>query len=272
MSLKRWILLAFIAVVVFGVIVAAQADDDDEEEKMPGDVVEGQAIEEVADGIDAEDAAEELEDEMDKQDEGESSGLRAASYFPSYANMKVPAGERVEVVIPISNAPSNPNYEVALIAGHLALLDHSRFIQNFSAQVYQRTLEAGETATVKYSVTPDALIEPMEYAFVVAVYLRTDDNQTLMATAYNGTMTVEEPLGFDFKGLFSVVGFFAVLGGGAYFWFTQKQAARPAAPRKVAEAKAETGTKDTGYDMEFIDKSHLAYLESKQKRNRSASK
>jgi len=274
--LKRWLLLALIAVIVCSVIAAAQ-DDDDTDEEPEGSAGDGRNVQHVADGIDAEEAAEEIDEDTESKDEGDSSGVKAHAFFPKYADLKVPAGERIEILIPITNAPANPSYEVALIAGHIALLDHSRYIQNFSAQVYNRVVEAGETATIKYTVTPDALLEPMDYAFVVAAYLRTDNNQTIIVPAFNGTMLVTDPLGFDFKGLFTMVAFLGAIGGGAYHFINKKQASRPA-PRgrsTTSAATVETGTKDSAYDPEFIDKSHLAYIQSGKKadgRNRSASK
>lgn len=270
MSLQRWILLALICAAVFAAVVAAQDDD-----KSVGQAGEGQVIEEVAEGVDAEDAADDLEDDMDAKDDSDSMGLRASHYLPKYADLKVPAGERVEILVPISNAVGNPAYEVALVAGHLATIDHQRFIQNFSAQVYDRKVEAGETATIKYTVTPDALIEPSEYAFVVAAYLRTDDNQTLSITAFNGTMSVVDASGYDVKGNLSLVVFFGVIGAVVWFFFFNGPAA--AAPKKTSVAAAvatEAGTQAPkgAYDPDFVDPAHLAFLKSnKGGRGRSAS-
>jgi len=273
MSLQRWILLALLCAAVFAAVVAAAGDDDDED--AIGQAGEGQKIEEVVDAVDAEDAADELEDELDAKEDGDSMGLRAGHYFPKFAdaNLKVPAGEQVQILVPISNAAGNPSYEIALVAGHLATLDHQRFIQNFSAQVYDRKVEAGETATIKYTVTPDAMIEPSEFAFVVAAYLRTDDNQTYTITAYNGTMLVVDAAGVDVKGNLSLVLFFGVIGAAVWFFFFNK----PAAPVKKTVAAAvatEAGTQSPkgAYDPDFVDPSHLAYLKSaKGGRGRSAS-
>ena len=269
MSLKQWLLLALIAVIVCSAFVAAQDDDDESPE---GSVVEGQTIEDVSEGVDAEGAAEEIED-MDAAEETDANGLRSVAWFPKFADMKVPAGQRVEILVPISNAASNPSYEVALVAGFLTMFDHQRYVQNFSAQVYDRVIEAGETATVKYSVTPDVMLDPMDYAFVVAAYLRTEDNQTVMVTAYNGTMTVTDPVGFDFKGWFTLLVFFGAIGGGAYYYVTKRQASAPRPARREPASPSAGATKsDTSYDPDFVDPSHLAYLKAKQQRNRSASK
>ena len=270
-SLKRWILIALIVAIIFASFVAAQDDDDDE---TSGKGREGAVIQDVEEGVDAEEAADEIASDDDSADKesGPVSGIKAFTYFPTYADLKIPAGERIEILVPVSNAAGNPSHEVALVAGSISLLDHSRFIQNFSAQVYQRVVEGGETATIKYSVTPDAMLEPMEYAFVVVAYLRNADNSTVMITAYNGTMVVSDPLGFDFKGLFTLVAFVGGLGGAGY-WYMNKQAAARPAPRKAAaaakESTVETGTKNSAYDLEFVDKSHLAFLN--KRRDRSAS-
>ena len=273
MSVKRWLLVGLLAVIVFAAVVAAQDDDDDTQDNVDGS---GKVIEEVTEGVDAEDAAGDIADTADEESDGTNQfGLRASHYFTTYADLKVPAGERVEVVVPIVNALNNPTYEVVLVSGQIMLLDFSRSIQNFSAQLYQRTVEAGETVSVKYSVTPDALLDPMEYAFVVAAYVRNrDDNQTISVTAFNGTMVVLDPLGFDFKGTFSTIALLAAVAGGVYYFYTVRAANRPA-PRRVARAaEVETGTTKKGvYDPEFVDKSHLAYVEKATgSRNRSASK
>lgn len=279
MSLKRWLLVGLLALVVFAVVASAQ-DDDDDDSNAPTDG--GKVIEDVAEGVDAEDAAGDIADGADDEESDGTNqfGVRAGHYFANYADLKVPAGEQVQIVVAVSSALQNPAYEIHLVAGHIALLDHSRSIQNFSAQVYQRVLEAGETASVKYTVTPDPLLDPMEYAFVVAAYLRNrDDNTTFAVTAFNGTMVVVDPLGYDFKGFFSLVAFFGAIGGGLYYYYTKKIASRPA-PRRAA-APVEAGTKaDSQYDPDFVDKTHIAYVErassgrgnSATRRNRSASK
>jgi hypothetical protein len=267
-KLQRAILAALVATVIFSVVVAAQDDDD---ERPEGDYAEGQQIREVSEGVDAEEAAEDISDEADTKED--SSGLRAHALFPKYADLRVPAGERIEVLVAVSNAPGNPSYEIAIVAGSLAVLDHSRFIQNFSAQAYSRTVAPGETATLKYTVTPDAMLDPNEYAFVVSAYVRTDANSSLMQIAgYNGTMTVTDPLGFDFKGLLTAIAFIGGTGAGVWYYMNKKQASRPA-PRRAPQpaAAVETGTKNTAYDPEFIDRSHMKYFENKN-RNRSASK
>jgi opacity protein-like surface antigen len=264
MSIQRWILLALIAAAIFAVMVSASDADADDEPVAAGE------------SVDAEDADADVEDLDADAEAGENAHVKAGHYFPKYANLKVPAGERVEVLVPISNLAGSPTYEVALIAGHIATLDHQRFIQNFSAQVYNRKLQAGETATIKYSVTPDALLEPSEYAFVIAAYLRTDDNTTIMVSAYNNTMLVVDPLGFDFKGTFTMFAFFGGIAFAVWYFIVQpKQAAAAstsAAAKRADPVATETGTKNTkSYDPDFVDPSHLAFLKAKAERGRSAS-
>jgi len=184
-----------------------------------------------------------------------------------FATLTVPA-------VPISNAAGNPTYEVALVAGNLGTLDHQRAIQNFSAQVYDRKLEAGQTATIKYTVTPDALLEPSEYSFTVVAYLRTDDNVTHAVTAYNSTMLVQDPLGFDFKGTATFAVLIAAVAYAVWHFVLNKPSAPAASPAKVAAAAvaAEAGTQKKGaYDPDFVDPSHLAYIKAKNGRGRSAS-
>lgn len=236
-SARRLILLSLVS-VVFSALVRADDDDDDWEEDDSSDDAAGSAYAESASNNDA------------------VTGMSAATHFLQYSDLKVPAGERVELLLAVTNVPSNPSYDVVYVQSFLMNSDKSRFVQNFSSQIYSRPVDGGETGTVKYSFTPDAQLDPLDYHMGIKVFFKNDANKTFVAEAYDGPVTLTDPLGYDFKAVFT---FIAIIGGiyGAYK-FLQSQKDGASAPARTTKKT----TSATRSDAEWgVSAEHVKYAQ-----------
>lgn len=243
-SARRLYLLSLVS-VLFSALVRADDDDDwEEDDDAPSDFAEASGASQEA-----------------------VKGVSAATHFLQYSDLKIPAGERVEVLVAVSNAPANPAYEVVYVQGSLMAADQSRFVQNFSSQVYSRAVDGSEVATIKYSITPDVQLDPLDYHMSVRVFFKNENNMTFVAEAYNGPVSVTDPLGFDFKAIFT----FIVIVGGivAAVQFFQGQKAAAAGPVK---SKKSTSVSREGADW-GVNAQHAQYVDEVNKRaaSRSAS-
>jgi hypothetical protein len=258
---SKLIPVALLALLLVGAVVSAQNDDD-----LPSGSANIDATAEAAVGGDDEPLD---NDDSDDDTPKTAAGLTMKSIFTNYPDLKVPAGEQLQMIIATQNAPANGEYKAVFARAHItALGDHSRIIQNFSSAVYDRTVKAGNTASVKYTVTPHANLDPMDYSFVVEMWLHDAENTTTRSAAYNGTLTVTEPLGVDPKNIFTIVFFGGGIAYAIYYFLSQKTAV---AATKSKKAPLETGTKGNAFDAEYVSAEHRAYT-TKAKGGRSASK
>jgi len=256
MKQRLWIV---VVVLLAALLCAALARADEEDEAVTLDDEDpGRAYEE------AEEASEEVP-------RGPSSGLATALLFTPYADLKVPAGERVETLIAVRNAGTNGDLTAVFAMGHLSPLgDYERFYQNFSGNAYDRKLPSGETTTIKYSFTPDVNAEPQQFALVLRLFVQQPDdaNSTFVITVFNGTITIEEPLGVDPKSVFTVLLFGAIAAGAVFYYFSRHGTAsstRRAAP--AMQKQQEIGGVTVNPD--YVHASHLKGIE---KRTRSLTK
>ena len=199
-------------------------------------------------------------------------GLGAVTIFPKLVDHKTAAGEKVEALIVINNIAGNPAYTAVFVAAHLSPLnDHSRYYQNFSGNAYKRALVPGEATTIKYSFTPDVNAEPLDYSFVVRVFIQptADPNATFALSAYNSTLTVTEPLGLDAKTVSTVVLVLALVGAAVYHFVFRRESATAKvskAERIVNEVEIARGVK---VDADFLPADHLRHVQALSNRGRS---
>ena len=257
MNARRLTLLALLAMLIFGAIVAKAEEDADEAPEATAD--------------DEPEPADVEADEADS-DPNVVKGVTAKAFFLKYDDMKVPAGERVETALVFTNAAGNPSYEVVFAAAHISPLnDHSRYVQNFSANVYSRVVAAGETATIMYSYTPDVNVDPLDYSMVVRLFFKNDENATFAVTAYNGTIAVQDPLGVDTKAWLT----FAAIGGGigfAIYWVMDKRAKNAAKANRGRKSTLETGTNEAaGFNPEYVSEEHIKFAAAMERKGKSRS-
>ena len=240
MSSIRWILLAML---ISAMVIGARAQDDEEPE------------------VDAE----EQEDEEyipEEKDQG-LTGIVGRAMFEGQEFDVVPkfhAGEKVTTYVTFTNAAENPQFDIFFVAAALNhVSDPTYFFQNFSGTRHARIVAGGETATFKYTFTPDEMLDPRDYNLVVRSFFRNDNNQTFIAVAFNETVTIMDPLGTDPQTILTFATIFAIIGAVAYFFMsTRKTTHKPAARSQ----KVETGTSGDGFDPDYVSNEHMKYQEA----------
>jgi hypothetical protein len=237
-----------IAAVMLGMMsqsVRAAEGDDDEAETVGGDKAADAAADDVV----------------------EAEKVTTRGILPKTQNNRLAAGEWVESLVGFENHPESPSYKVEFIRGSLlSSIDSNYYVQNFTGTLYNRTAHAGETLTFKYKFRPDPNIEPREYGLVIQVFYSNEDNDTFLATPFNQTVVVTDPLsmldGKTFFAYISILGL-AALGGYAV-WNTmfkgKKYSAAPA--KKAGSTEEEKGT--AGIDYAYIPADHRRYAAAKR--------
>jgi hypothetical protein len=204
-------------------------------------------------------------------------GLAAGVYFPKNQGEGrvpvTPAGQKVEALITITNAPGNPEYTAVFVAAQLhPLNDYSRFYQNFSGNPYKRDIVAGQHTTLKYTFTPDEKAEPMEFSLVLRVFIqpKNDPNSTFAISAYNATITLSEPLGTDPRTVFTLILIVGAVAAGVWYYRQGKENSLQAREARL-EANTVEVARNVKVDADFLPKEHIAYLEKLKERQRSKS-
>lgn len=243
MSATRAIILALVAMTLVASLVKAQ----DEAAAEATDVDES---EEIAD------------DSSVERDPNAIYGVFARAVFDGqdvFAAPHFPAGEKASAYIGFSNDVKNPTYDVFFVSAYITRLgDHFNHLQNFSGIRHERSIARGETATFRYTFTPDAMLEPMEYNLVVRLFFRNDGNQTFAAVAYNSTIVVDEPLGTDPKTIMTFLTIGAIIAAVVYVYNARK----PKTYKPRGKAVVESGTNQSAFDPDYVSKEHLAFRES----------
>eukprot|EP00760_Papus_ankaliazontas_P011579 PhM_4_TR14859/c0_g1_i2/m.26161/K13249/SSR1; translocon-associated protein subunit alpha len=186
------------------------------------DYPEGSAIPtgDYVEAVDADTDAPEVDDveEDDGKKSTEAAGVTTTCLFPDYPEgSAIPTGDYVEALVGMNNA-ADVTYRAEYVVAYLLNPNPMFYIQNFSGAVYGRSVSAGETATLKYRFKPDAQLDPRDYNLVVQVFYMNDDNETFLASAFNSTVTLAEPVTtMDAQTIFSYASLLGVVGLLVYF-------------------------------------------------------
>lgn len=264
------VLLALLACLMTASFVRADVSDDDFEASanpVTTEEEEDETIDDVADG---------------KEKEVQFIDARAIFQgHESEAVFKFPAGEKVTTFVSFQNKLGGNPAELFIVAAHLSPLGNpNAFVQNFSAVRTSRTVNGGETATIKYDFRPDAMLEPMDYNLAVRVFFLSEENATFVAAAFNNTITITDPLGVDFKGITAYLILAALIGGAVYLFAGKSNtvtAAAAAATKKTAAASSAAKTPvdnlvdEKGINKDYISPEHLKYREQLLKAAQKAS-
>jgi|EP00670_Eutreptiella_braarudii_P007419 hypothetical protein len=240
--MSRWFICLFVALLLLDVLVFAQ-DDEEEIQNIP---------DEPADAMEGDDEYENLPP------------VSAVTIFPEFADRRFPSGVTVEALIGFQNNNENA-FHVEYIRGSLIIPTSQftyQYLQNFSGAMYNTTVGSGDEASLLYRFMADPSIGPSEYGLVIELYYSNDDNETYLATVYNGTVVVtdsEAPL--DAKFLFAGTIILGLAGAGAFYVYgkVNKTGKKSHAPRarkeeKEAAAAAAPDTVKDGIDWDFIPK------------------
>lgn len=259
---RLFMLLAALACLMSAVFVRADASDD--------------AFDASANPVTTEEEEEEdIVEDLSEGKEKETQYIDARAIFAGHeseAVFKFPAGERVTTFVSFQNKLGGNPAELFIVAAHLSPLGNpNAFVQNFSAVRTSRTVNGGETATIKYDFRPDAMLEPMDYNLAVRVFFLSEENATFVAAAFNSTITIIDPLGVDFKGITAYLILAALIGGAVYFFAGKSEtvtAAAAAATKKTSGSSATAKKAPTdaivdekGINKEYISPEHLKYRE-----------
>lgn len=255
-------LLAMLACIMAAVF--ARADDDDFEASAP---------------VTTEDEDDTEEDYATPEKEKETQFIDTRAIFVGHedeAVFKFPAGEKVSSFVSFQNKLGGNPAELFIVAAHLNPVGNpNAFIQNFSAVRTVRTVNGGETATVRFEFRPDAMLEPMDYNLAIRVFFLSEDNATFVSAAFNGTVTITDPLGIDYKGITTYFILAGLIGGAVYLFSGSNDSAVAAAakkagnssaspsaasPKKAASAADEIAD-DKAFNAEYISPEHLKYRE-----------
>lgn len=222
------------------------------------------------------DARSDVEDDDDGvAEESEKPQLVSArAIFPRSAEMlqpTLPAGSKAEAVISYRNNQPGHTHTVMLVAGYIkSLFVQNHVVQNFSIVRHARTVLPMETMSFQYSFIPDAQLEPNDYTLILGLYFQDNvTNNTHFATAFNGTVTVEESLAADPKAILTYMTLFAMLAGTAYFVAARAGLVawlRSAMAGDSARRRVEVGTHGEAYDPDYIHSEHQKYKESVMRR------
>eukprot|EP00760_Papus_ankaliazontas_P011578 PhM_4_TR14859/c0_g1_i1/m.26159/K13249/SSR1; translocon-associated protein subunit alpha len=170
--------------------------------------------------VDADTDAPEVDDveEDDGKKSTEAASITTTCLFPDYPEgSAIPTGDYVEALVGMNNA-ADVTYRAEYVVAYLLNPNPMFYIQNFSGAVYGRSVSAGETATLKYRFKPDAQLDPRDYNLVVQVFYMNDDNETFLASAFNSTVTLAEPVTtMDAQTIFSYASLLGVVGLLVYF-------------------------------------------------------
>jgi hypothetical protein len=219
------------------------------------------------DAADSESATPEADSATDTDEEekktSEASGVTTAARFPNAPTLSFPVGEYADALVGLSNnAPDQGvTYRIEFILAYLTARDGSYYVQNFTGAAYNRSVNVGESATMRYRFKPDAQLDTREYTLLVQVFYMNDDNETFLATPFNGTISLTEAdLALDGRTIFgyaSTFGIIALAGGALYTkYFAGAKSSRGGA--------SSGGAKSTdGIDWDYVPKEHRQYVRAR---------
>lgn len=201
------------------------------------------------------------------------SNINARAFFQGEdgAAPSFPAGEKVGSTIAFSNDLKNAPYTVFFVSGFIARLGDHNPMQNFSGTRQEALVQPGETATFKYTFTPDKMLDPQDYNLVLRLFFTTDSNKTFAAVAYNASVTIADPLGTDPRTVATFATIAAIFGAVGYLLNLRWKKSSKSRPRASAAVAAESGTKDNTYDKDYVSDEHIKFAEAIAARKSSQS-
>ncbi|EGG15038.1 translocon-associated protein TRAP alpha subunit [Cavenderia fasciculata] len=166
--------------------------------------------------------------------------------FPDYPTKEFPAGSVIEVLIGFTNN-GEVDYNVSAI---YASLNHAQetkhYIQNYTKAEYGVNVKPGFQATLPYRFVPSEYLEPRQFALLVSVDYRADQ-QNFTSTFFNSTiLIVEKPVSFDIEHFFLILfglGLVALIG---YIVYGKLPKAQKASTLSIInKIKTSAGVKET---------------------------
>jgi len=224
MKMSKVLVFAFFLLCIVALFMSAhvvRADDDgDDDDTVPEAEAGAGQHEDKAQPTDTDDEDDEpKEAKVDEPDVlGPSDNVVTTFIFPDYPDKKLPAGEKVTVLVGFSNRGQNP-FNLSWIAAALhSPFDYNYYIQNFTAREVNAIVEKGEEGSIEYQFTPDKSLEPLEFHLSISLYYNdTVDDQLYVSPILNGTIElIEKSSGLDVKALFQYILAFAGLGLAGY--------------------------------------------------------
>lgn len=181
-----------------------------------------------------------------------------------------PAGSKSSSVIAYQNNHEDATQIALLVIGFLQPLgQYDVTLQNFSSIRQARKVAPRETVNMHYNFILDPRLEAGDYNMVIAVYFKDmNTNATTLEVAYNGTVSVSDPLGTDPHTILTYLTILLMLVGGSYVVAEKtgiskmiKAANRQRSSVATAAKKVETGTGGADYDPAYISPEHYRYRE-----------
>ena len=228
----------------------------------------------------------EAQEEPSEQDAGADSakegtqdritGINTRVKFVSHdgSDLKVHAGDKVEVLVAFSNAKDNQPLTVLFAQAHLMYAgtavspqtDGGNYVMNFSGTMYNHVVRPSETGTFKYAFATDPQTDPRAYDLAVRLYFSTEQNASYVSTAFQGTVLMEDAKGIDYQTIGTVT---AIIAAAAYFgnrYLGKTTRGRTSVPKNLVETSS-----GAAYDPDFVSKEHLRWVEEASARTKGKS-
>jgi len=185
--------------------------------------------------------------------------------FPESPFLNIESGKFCEILVGITNT-AEADLILRTVEGSFRYnMNMSEVLQNFTAYKYDVTMGSNEQATISYKFPVGAVFQPIEIGLVIALTFETPDKYFFRLPAFNGTVTLVDPVRtFDFQVIFLYlfgVGLLAVCGYAIYNAFLSKRFRGSKRSSSTATStktsKTETGTNSKEVDLEWIPAQNL---------------
>jgi len=189
------------------------------------------------------------------------------NYAPGINTIDLPAGKIVEFLVGFNNKGEEGDFTLeSMDASFRYPMDFSYHIQNFSAINYQKTVKAGQEASLFYSFIPADAFAGRPIGLTINLNYRDQAGNTFLDPVFNETVTIVEfDEGFDTEVFFMYV--FLATGVLLLLFLVYSLSVRGGKhPKKVASKPVETGTTNSDdVDYEWIPRSALQKTPGSQK-------
>jgi len=171
--------------------------------------------------------------------------------FPNATNKReFPVATELTLLVGFTNKGSLA-FNVTKISGSFMYpQDHRYFIQNFTKNTYNETVNPEELKAFVYKFSPDPFLEPRDYALVVSIFYYDLEGGNFTSVVYNSTITLKESDdAIDVQKLFTYVGLLGVVGLVGFVVYKSGKNLTKKSGRRV-----ETGTqRATVVDNEWLE-------------------
>jgi len=220
-KILRWTLLALFLIALLVSVPMVRGDDDGDDEDTADDKPSAAGDDPTAAG--GADADGDDDDDADADDASDDT-LRASDdvvisfIFPDHADKRLPAGEKITLLVGFQNKGSTTFNVTRVHAALHSPFQYDYYIQNFTYREVSSLVGPKEEASVEYTFTPDKSIEPLEFHLSASIFYNdTINGGNYRSTVLNGTVElVEKPSEFTAKTLFTYVLAVAGLGLAGY--------------------------------------------------------